>query len=566
MIQTLRDVIANRLGHEEFEVKVENSPERGHLSTNAAFILAEKDGVSPKDAAEELRSVLHKNAPANFFDRIEVAGGGFLNIWLSPEAVRAQFSRISRAGTKWGRVRTKEKETIIVEYSAPNIAKPMHVGHLRSTIIGDALANVFEYLGYKVVRWNYIGDWGTQFGKLIAAYKRWGERSKVRKSPIEELEKLYVRFHQEAKENPALEEEGREEFHKLEQGNKANRKLWRWFKKESLKEFGKVYNRLGVSFSVQVGEAYYEKDLPKIIELLKREKVVHESEGALMADLERFDLPPAMVQKSDGATLYLTRDIASLKHRVEEYEPKKILYVVANEQALHFSQLFTLVRTIELVEGKEMPELEHIKFGLVRGESGKKLSTREGTSIRLGELLERAIKLSHEALVSREVSYKKGEMKEVAETVGVGAVKYNDLSQNRLSDIVFDWDKMLSFEGNSGPYLQYTYARLRSILRKAKRVPKVDLKALVGESDLALVMKLAEFPNALERVSHSYMPSHLANYLYELAKQVNSYYHSEPVLYSEPDLRNIRLNLVKASSVVLRNGLRLLGIKTVERM
>jgi len=565
MIQTLREAIEERLGHDEFEIKIENSPERGHLSTNAAFILSEKEKISTKEAAEELRGFLHKKTPTGFFDRIEVGGGGFLNIWLAPDAIRNQFARVLKARASWGKVKTKKKETVIVEYSAPNIAKPMHVGHLRSTIIGDALANIFEFLGYKVVRWNYIGDWGTQFGKLIVAYKKWGDKNKVRKNPIEELEKLYVRFHKEAKDDPDLEVQGREEFQKLEKGDKENRKLWRWFKKESLKQFSKIYNRLGVNFGVQIGEAYYEKDLKEVVNLLKEERVVHESEGALMADLERFDLPPAMIQKSDGATLYLTRDIASLKHRVEEHSPVKILYVVANEQALHFSQLFALAKEVNLVGEAKMPELAHVKFGLVRGSTGK-LSTREGTSVKLSELLDRSVDLAKKALEERKVSFKKDEMEDIAESIGIGAVKYNDLSQNRLSDIVFDWDRMLSFEGNSAPYLQYTYARLRSILRKAKRIPKVSLADLESENDMALVLKLAEFPNILERVTESYTPNHLANYLYELAKEVNSYYHSEPVLYSEPKLRALRLNLVKAAAHTLRNGLSLLDVKVVERM
>ena len=568
MIQTIRETIAERLGDSEFEVKIENSLERGHFSTNAAFILSEKENLRPKEAAEELRSFLHKHDEAKIFDRIELGGGGFINIWLSQEAVKGEFRKIVKAGRSWGKVKTpnKNKETVIVEYSAPNIAKPMHVGHLRSTIIGDAIANVYEFLGYRVVRWNYLGDWGTQFGKLIAAYKLWGNRREIGKDPIEELEKLYIRFHKELKDNPALETDGREEFKKLETGDKKNRKLWRWFKKESLKEFNRIYNRLGVTFSVQIGEAFYEKDLDEIIDLLKEENLAKESEGALMVELERFDLPPAMIRKSDGATLYLTREIANLKYRIEEYEPKRILYVVANEQTLHFSQLFAIAKMSDLTGGKGMPELAHVKFGLVRGETGKKLSTREGTAVKLNELLDRSVKLSEETLSTRKVDLKKSEAKEVAEILGIGAVKYNDLSQNRMSDIVFDWGKMLSFEGNSAPYLQYTYARLKSILRKAKGIPKLNGMALENERDLVLVLKLSEFPEVLDRVKETYMPSQLASYLYELAKEVNSYYHSEPVLYSESELRAVRLNLVKAASDILKTGLDLLGIKTVEKM
>ncbi|MCR4260842.1 MAG: arginine--tRNA ligase, partial [Candidatus Colwellbacteria bacterium] len=468
----------------------------------------------------------------------------------------------------WGKIKkkNKDKETVIVEYSAPNIAKPMHVGHLRSTIIGDAIANVFEFTGYSVVRWNYIGDWGTQFGKLIAAYKKWGKRREVARNPVEKLEELYVRFHKELKDNPVLEDEGREEFKKLENGDKKNRKLWRWFKKESLKEFNRIYNRLGVTFSTQIGEAFYEKDLNGIIDLLKEESIAQESEGALIIDLERFDLPPAMVRKSDGATLYFTREIANLKYRIEEYNPKRILYVVANEQTLHFSQLFAVAKMMDFAKDKDMPELAHVKFGLVRGGAGKKLSTREGTAIKLNELLDRSVKLSKDALAKRKVELKKSELKEVSEILGIGAVKYNDLSQNRMSDIIFDWDKMLSFEGNSAPYLQYTYARLKSILRKAKGVPKLSKIILENERDVFLVLKLSEFPEVLDRVKETYMPSQLASYLYELAKEVNSYYHSEPVLYSESELRAVRLNIVKAASDVLKNGLSLLGIGTVEKM
>ena len=568
MIQAIRETIAKRLGTSEFEVKIENSPERGHFSTNAAFVLAEAEGISTKEAGEDLRSFLHKHEDGKLFDRIEIAAGGFINIWVSNEAIKGEFRKILKAGIAWGKVKTrvKDKETIIVEYSAPNIAKPMHVGHLRSTIIGDAIANVYEFLGYGVVRWNYLGDWGTQFGKLIAAYKKWGNRREVAKNPIEKLEELYIRFHKELKNNPSLEDEGREEFKKLEQGDKKNKKLWRWFKKESLKEFNRIYNRLGVSFSTQIGEAFYEKDLDQIIAVLKEQHLAEESEGALMIELERFDLPPAMVRKSDGATLYFTRDIANLKYRIEEYSPKRILYVVANEQTLHFSQLFAVAKMMDISGNKEMPELAHVKFGLVRGEAGKKLSTREGTAIKLNDLLDRSVKLSKEALINRKVELKRGEAKEVSEILGVGAVKYNDLSQNRMSDIVFDWDKMLSFEGNSGPYLQYTYARLKSILRKANGVPKLDSLILDNERDILLVLKLSEFPEVLERVKETYMPSQLASYLYELAKELNSYYHSEPVINSEAELRAVRLNLVRAASNVLKTGLGLLGIKTVEKM
>ena len=561
MIQRLRNVLAKRLGEIEFELKISDTPEHGHISTNAPFVLSKKEGIPVKEAAEEIRSVLHKGTSTQYFERIETAGG-FVNMWLTPQTLADELSKMISAGFNYGKPPQKSKETVIVEYSSPNIAKPMHVGHLRSTVIGDALARVFEFCGYKTVRWNYLGDWGTQFGKLIAAYKMWGQKKGVGRS-VDGLNELYVRFHKEAKTNLELEDKGREEFSKLEKGDKENRKLWKAFKKISLREFNKIYNLLGVHFSVNISESYYEKELPKVVDKLKEHKIAKESEGALVVNLDRFDLPTAMIQKSDGSTLYITRDIANLEYRIDEYKPSRILYVVGNEQSLHFSQLFTIAKLLDL---KGDVELAHVKHGLVVSSERKKLSTREGTAIKLEELLKKAMFLAEQNIKERDIKFKKGEMKDIVHAVAIGAVKYNDLSQNRMSDISFDWDKMLSFEGNSGPYLQYTYARLKSILRKAKTVPRKRIDSVGSEKDQALILKLAEFPWVLQRTIDAYLPNYLANYLYELAKEINSFYHSEPVLYSEPEIRALRLNLVKSSARTLKTGLNLLGIETVERM
>lgn len=562
MIQDLKEILGEYIKDEEFEVKISEDPKHGHIATNAAFALSKIKKISPEEAAEDIRSYLHKNTPTDYFDHIEIAGKGFVNMYLTPQTIAKELVKMSNAGSKYGRPTKKVNKTVIVEYSSPNIAKPMHIGHLRGTIIGDAIARVFEFLGYKVVRWNYLGDWGTQFGKLIAAYKLWGSKIKG-PDTIDKLNELYVKFHKEIKKHPELEEKGKEEFAKLEKGDKKNKKLWKQFKKDSIKEFNKTYNALGVHFSVHIGEAHYQKDTDSIIDILTKEEIAKESEGALVIDLERFDLPTVMVRKSDGATLYTTREIANLRYRLEEYKPSEILYVVGNEQALHFNQLFAIAKLLGLGEDTK---LVHVKHGLISKGDGTKLSTREGTAIKLEELLSKAIDLAQKNLEKRNTNFKKGDTKDISKAIGLGAIKYNDLSQNRTSDISFDWDKMLSFEGNSGPYLQYTYARLKSILRKAGRIPKGNINTVENENDQALIIKLAEFPDVLHRTADVYQPNYLANYLYELSKEINSFYHSEPVLYSEPGARSLRLNLVKVSSRVLKTGLNLLGIDTVEKM
>ena len=561
MIKTLADILREKLYELDFDIRISDDPERGHLSTNAAFVLAKKEQSSPMDMAEELRSHLHKHAPAGYFEKIEVVPPGFINIWLTPDSIRNEFRKI--CGTKvWGKGK-KRKETAIVDYSAPNIGKPLHIGHLRSTIIGDAIANIYDFAGYSVVRWNYIGDWGTQFGKTITAYKLWGKKGEVKKKPVEELSKLYIKFHEESKEHSELEDSAREEFKKLEDGDRENLKLWKWFKKESLKELGKVYNKLGVRFSVYIGEAFYQDKMSKSIKSLIEDGLAKESEGALIVPLDKYGLPPALIRKSDGATLYLTRDIPNLEYRLDEYKPKKIVYVIANEQTLHLSQLFAIADLKGIGEGVE---LVHVKFGLVLGDDGKKFSTREGGVVELNQVIDEAVRRAKETIKERKADLKPAEAKQVARAVGVGAIKYNDLSQNRLSDITFDWERMLSFEGNSGPYLQYTYARLKNILRKARIVPKLDASSLEENRDFAIVIKLAEFPEVLARVAQNYMPHYLANYLYELAKEANSFYQSEPVLYSVPKLRSVRLNLVRETIKVLKTGLNLLGIEVVEKM
>ena len=530
---------------------------RGNFATNVAFLLAKKRGVSPLTAAEELKSKLRDN---KLFEKVEVAQPGFVNFWISRKSVAKEFQEIVGAKTKWGRPKVLKKELVIVEYSSPNVAKPMHVGHLRSTIIGDALANIYEFLGYKVIRWNYIGDWGTQFGKLTAAYKMWGNKKELETNPIETMLKLYIRFHEEAKKNPSLEKKGQEEFQKLERGNKENKKLWEWFRRESLKDFNRLYKVLDVKFDITAGESFYEKDLKPLIERLEKSGVAQKSEGALIIPLDNMGLPPALIRKSDEASLYITRDIANLEYRLKKYKPAKILYVVANEQALHFSQLFAVAK----IMGFTSTEVQHIKFGMVLGSDGKKLSTREGKIIILDDLISEGVKLAYQEVQKKNPKLRALEKQKIATAVGIGAIKYNDLSQNRGGDITFNWEKMLSFTGNSAPYLQYTYARLRSVLKKGK-VGKFDAK-LLSDAERYIILKLSQFPEAVKRGAESNLPNHLADYLYDLAQLANNYYEVNPILQSEPKVRAVRLNLIKAVAETLKNGLNLLGIQTLERM
>ena len=552
------------------DISVPENEQFGHYSINAAMRLAKIKKVNPMDLAAELAAKIEKSAPRNFFERIEIAVPGFINFWISKDILREELLLISKHKEKYGRQTPRQArgKKIIIDYSSPNIAKPMHVGHLRSTIIGDALANIYEFAGFNVIRWNYIGDWGTQFGKLIAAYKLWGNKTQLEKSPIAELLSLYMRFHREETENPIFAQEARDEFMKLENGNTQNKKLWNWFRRESMKEFKKIYAVIGVKFDVTLGEAFLEPYLKPLIKRLYKKKIAQESDGALIVPLE--NLPPALIQKSDESSLYLTRDIANLEYRLKKYKPAKIIYVVSNEQTLHFSQFFAVAEKM----GLKKTELAHVKFGMVLGEKGKKLSTRSGEAVKLEELLEKSVDLARKTVEKKNPKLKAKEKEAIAIAVGLGAVKYNDLKENRLSDISFDWDKMLDFSGDSAPYLQYTYARLKSILRKARKKTMKNerwtmnaIKLLESEIEFALIRKLAEFPETIRRSTENLTTNNIAKYLYELANLANKFYESTPVLTDEnKSRRNARIILIDSVTSVMKNGLGLLGIKTPEKI
>ena len=547
----------------DVSLEIPKDEQYGDYSTTLAFSISKSIKNTPSEIAAILINQMRKKLPKEII-KIELAKNGFINFFINKESIQKELEAIYKQRTKFGLSKIGKNKTIIIDYSSPNIAKPMHIGHLRSTIIGETLVNLYEALGYKVIRWNYLGDWGTQFGKLIAAYKLWGKKNEIEKNPIPALLKLYIKFHKEMKSNTDLEKLGQEEFKKLEKGDKENRKLWLWFKKESIKDFQKIYALLNIKFDLLLGESFFEKDLIPLINLLKKKNLTQKSEGALIIPLEKYNLPPALIQKSDKASLYFTRDLASLKYRFTKYHPAKILYVVGNEQDVHFKQLFTLSK---IIFPNEKTELTHIKFGLVLSEEKKKFSTREGEIIPLEQVINQTIEKSLEIIKKKKAQWSLSKQKELAQVIAIGALKFNDLKSFRASDIVFDWKKMLDFSGDTNVYLQYTYARINKIITKAKKIGKYDYRLLTNELEISLIKKISEFPETIQISAERYSPNNLATYLLSLADLTNKYYETVPVLKEKNKVRqNAQLVLLKTITNVLKKGLEILGIQTLKEI
>lgn len=566
--QNIKERISEVLGR-EVDVHLEVSGSGfGHYATNVAFALARTEKRAPLETARELAKKIRAADRNGFFENVEAAPPGFINFWVSRNALGEEFNRIARAGAKWGMPLTPRRgsgQAVVIDYSAPNIAKPMSVGHLRSTIIGAALYNIFKFSGWKTIGDNHLGDWGRQFGILIAAYKEGlGLRGKGLGSgtTIQNLMSLYVDYGARMKENPALEDRARMETKKLQDGDPENTKLWKQFYKISLAEFKKIYTLLGVKFDYAYGESHYKDMLPGIVQDALQKGVAKRSEGAVIIPVP--EKAPLVIQKSDEAFLYATTDIATVKQRVKQWKPDLVLYVVGNEQALHFEQLFYAVKQLGIV-GHET--LLHVKFGMILGEDMKKLSTRAGKHIALDAVIGEAIERARKTVDEKRPDLSERERAKIAKAIGIAALKYNDLSQNRQSDIAFQWDKMLNLEGNSAPYLMYSYARLKSILRKAGRISRLkNADALTNPLELKLVLKLANFPDVVEEITKNYFPHHLADYLYNLAKGVSAFYEQEPVLKADPAVRAARLALIGAVAQTLKTGMGLLGIEVLEKM
>ncbi|MGD7044597.1 arginine--tRNA ligase [Jeotgalibacillus proteolyticus] len=495
------------------------------------------------------------------------AAGGYVNFYLDlPLYSEKVLKDVLGKGSNYGCQDLGKGKAITMDLSSPNIAKPFSMGHLRSTVIGNALANVTEKLGYNVIRINHIGDWGTQFGKLITAYKMWGNEEQVKKSPIPELHKLYVHFHEQAERNPSLDDEAREWFKRLEDGDLEAVKLWQWFREVSLEAFSEVYKKLDISFDSYNGEAFYNDKMDDVMAMLEDEGLLEESEGAKVVRLDEEGLPPCLIQKRDGATLYATRDLAAAFYRKREYSFEKSLYVVGNEQSLHFKQLKAVLKKLNIAWAED---LVHISFGMML-KDGKKMSTRKGKIVLLEEVLEQSITLAAEAIKEKNPNLK--EKKQVAQSVGIGAVMFHDLKVFRQNDVHFELKDMLRFEGETGPYVQYAHARACSILRKAEAEEgastfKTVAPAAFGEAERAIVMKISAFDEVIQEAFAEWDPSKIAKYAIDLAQLFNQYYAHTHILNEEDkDVKGQRLLLLKAITVVLKESLRLLGIKAPEEM
>ncbi|MDW7684323.1 MAG: arginine--tRNA ligase [Bacillota bacterium] len=522
------------------------------------FKLAKELRNAPAKIAEDLAA---KMPSSSLIDKVE-ARGPYVNFFCNRKTLaKLTVEEVLTAKEAYGRQAAGEGKTIVIDFSAPNIAKPFGVGHLRSTVIGNSLYRIHQALGFHCVGVNHLGDWGTQFGKLIVAYLKWGDDAKLETDPITYLYELYVRFHQEAEGNESLEEEARSWFKRLEDGDEQATLLWQRFRELSLAEFKRIYNILGVHFDSYQGESFYNEMLDDTIHEVESKGLARESEGALIVELTDDNMPPCLLRKQDGATLYATRDLCAAIYRHQMYRFEKMLYVVGADQSLHFQQVFTVLKKL----GYDWAEqCVHVPFGLIRFKEGK-MSTRQGTLVFLEDVLDRATELARQIIQEKNPGLDNKE--EVARQVGIGAVIFGDLSNDRIKNIEFDWDKVLDFSGETAPYIQYSHARICSILRKApNRSMAYNAALLTSDEEQAVVGTLARFSDAIARAAMTYKPSVIARYLLDLAADFNKFYHQCPVLHAEEDVRNARLALVDAVRQVLVNGLYLLGITAPEEM
>ena len=495
------------------------------------------------------------------FEKIE-AVGPYINFFLDKKSISADvLGQVIANGSDYASQDEGHGRNVAIDMSSPNIAKPFSIGHLRSTVIGDSLANIFEKLGYKAVKINHLGDWGKQFGMLIVAYKKWGDEEAVKAHPIDELLKLYVRINAEAETKPELDEEAREWFRKLEAGDEEAISLWQWFRDESLVEFNRLYNELGVSFDSFNGEAFYNDKMDEVVDILTEKGLLEESQGAQVVNLEKYGIEhPALIKKSDGATLYITRDLAAALYRKRTYDFAKAIYVVGNEQSAHFKQLKAVLNEMDF-EWNE--DITHVPFGLVTKE-GKKLSTRKGNVILLEPTIAEAVKRAEDQINAKNPNL--ADKEAVAHAVGVGAIKFYDLKTDRLNGYDFDLDAMVSFEGETGPYVQYAHARIQSILRKADFTPSVnDVYSLDDAESWEIVKLIQDFPRIIKRAADNFEPSIIAKFAISLAQSFNKYYAHTRILDESPE-RDSRLALSYATATVLKEALRLLGVEAPNEM
>lgn len=569
-LNQLTDIVLKAIQKAGFEVDPSNlhldktkTLEHGHFATNIALMLSGQYG-NPREVAQRIADELKKD---KLFTKVEVAGPGFVNFWVEQNFYSTILKEIVSDADNYLKeeLGIKKDKSVVIDYSHPNIAKPMGVHHLLSTIIGDSIKKIYKKRGYQVIADNFIGDMGTQFGKLIHAIKSWGDLSEIEKNPIPTLQKLYVQYHIEADNDVELDDEARAEYKKFEEGDKENRELWKKIVKWSLMEIQPIYDRLSIVFDHMNGESFYENRMQAVLENGRKSGVIVDGEkGAWIIKPDDPADVPAVVRKSDGATLYITRDLARIQYWEEEWHPDVMINVVDAAQEFHFRKLFEAAEKLKLTSATNV----HVKFGRMQFKDGA-MSTRKGNIILLTDLLDEAEKRSLELINEKGAELSEKEKKELARIMGIGAVKYSILHQNRISDMTFDWDQMLSLEGNSAPYLMYTVARAKSILRKAdvglQDVENYDL-ILSDALEIKVVLDLLQYPEALGRAAEEYKPNHIANFLYQLAQDFNTFYNALPVIQADEEIKKSRLLITAAVIRLTEDAFKLLGLEAPEKM
>lgn len=525
------------------------------------FKLAKTVRKAPQMIARELKDKLEK---PDFIADIQVVGA-YINFFADKTSfVREVMGKVLDKDKDYIKSSMGEGKTIVIDYSSPNIAKPFHVGHLRSTVIGNALYNIYKALGYNCVGVNHLGDWGTQFGKLIVAYKKWGDKETVEREDIKELSRIYVKFHEEAEKDPSLNDEARHWMVKMQEGDSEALELWKWFVDISMKEFNRIYDRLHISFDSYAGESFYNDKMQAVVDELKEKNLLKESEGAQIVDLEEYNMPPCLILRSDGGTLYPTRDIAAALYRKKTYNFYRDIYVTALDQNLHFAQWFKVLELMGYDWAKD--ELVHVPFGLVSLGDGK-LSTRKGHVVLMEDILNAAVEKTSGIIEEKNPDLPNKE--EISEQVGIGAVIFNDLYNSRIKNVVFDLERMLSFEGETGPYVQYTHARACSILRKAgveKPEKDIDCSLISDEASVNICKVLSDLPSKLVDAADKYEPYILTRHIVEICKEFNKFYNENNIMGSEGELKKARLAVVYAVKSAIAQSLALLGIAAPEQM
>lgn len=541
-------------------IEIPAKPEMGDYAF-PCFRLAKTMRKAPNMIAADICS---KITEKGCFSKIEPVAA-YINFFTDKSIhAKSVLEKIIAEGADYGKTNVGDGKTIVIDYSSPNIAKPFHVGHLRSTVIGAALYRIFEKMGYKCVGINHLGDWGTQFGKLIEAYKLWGSKEEVEEKGISELTRIYVKFHEEAEKDPSLDDRARAWFVKMQDGDEEAITLWKWFYDISIKEFERVYDKLGVKFDYYTGESFYNDKMAPVVQELKDKGLLTESNGAMIVDLEDAKMPPCLIIRTDGGTLYATRDITAALYRKKTYDFDKALYVTAIDQNLHFAQWFKVIEKMGYDWAKD---LVHVPFGLVSLEDGK-LSTRKGKVVLMEDLLDEAVKKTIGIIDEKNPNLP--DKAEVAKEVGIGAVIFDDLYNGRIKDIVFSWDRMLNFDGETGPYVQYTHARACSVLKKAgyndSMKADIDYSVLTDDASADVCKVLSDYSNKIAEAANRYEPSVIARYLVNLSQAFNKFYHDNIILTDDENVRRARLAVVDAVRVVIKSGLEILGIKAPEQM